>query len=185
MPPKEKTPKAMVTKTAFEMTREYGFAEVTARKLADRLGCSTQPIFRAYENMYELRTDIFYMSSEFFYEHILSKKSRSKPSYLTVSLAYIELARQERHLFELIASVDDFGTQTVQEFIKNDEWKAIIEKLPGMEDKTTEAKNEVFMMLWMFVHGLASLIVSNRVSYTEREIKSLLTKAYEGFCSQS
>ena len=39
--------------TAFAMTREEGFANVTARKVAAKAGCSTQPIFRVYKNMEE------------------------------------------------------------------------------------------------------------------------------------
>ena len=94
MPPKEKVSKAMIEGTAFEMTREYGFSAVTARKLAEKLGCSTQPIFRAYENMDELRTDLFYMSADFFLEHIL-RKSRRSPAYMGLALSYIEFARCE------------------------------------------------------------------------------------------
>lgn len=184
MPPKEKVSKVNVQDAAFEMTREYGFKEVTARKLAQRLGCSTQPIFRAYENMEELRTELFYMSTEFFCERMLSKKSRSKPVYLTLALSYIELARDEKNLFELIAAVDDFGCQTIQEFLKAEEWKEMIDRLPGMENKADDVKSELFTMLWMFVHGLTALVVSRRVDFTDKEIRELITKAYNGFMSQ-
>ena len=44
--------------TAFEMTREEGIAGVTARRVAARAGCSTQPIFRVYENMEELQAAV-------------------------------------------------------------------------------------------------------------------------------
>ena len=112
MPPKEKVSKAMIEKAAFEMTREYGFSEVTARKLAERLGCSTQPIFRAYENMEELRADLFYMSTDFMIEKMLGSKGKS-PAYAALALSYIDFAKTEKNLFELIASVDDFGTRTM------------------------------------------------------------------------
>ena len=93
MPPKEKVSKARVSETAFEMTREYGFSEVTARKLAERLGCSTQPIFRAYENMDELRCDLFYMSVEFFLQNMLAKKGRT-PAYMGLALSYIGIFKK-------------------------------------------------------------------------------------------
>jgi len=184
MPPKEKVSKVRVADTAFEMTREYGFTEVTARKLAERLGCSTQPIFRSYENMDELRADLFYMSAQFYCDYILSKKSRNKPVYMTVAQSYIELACTEKNLFEFIASVDDFGTQTIDEFLKRDEWAQIVDRLPGVENKKPEEKRELFLMYWMFVHGLASLVVSKRVELSDKKIKELLEKAYLGFCSQ-
>ena len=183
MPPKEKVSKARVSETAFEMTREYGFSEVTARKLAQQLGCSTQPIFRAYENMDELRCDLFYMSVEFFLENMLAKKGRT-PAYMGLALSYIEFARTERNLFELIASVDDFGTQTVSEFLKSDEGMLILQKIKGSSEVTDAEGRELFIMFWMFVHGMAALIAGNRVEFTDRQIRTYITKAYEGFVSQ-
>ncbi len=183
MPPKEKVSKVRIEDTAFEMTREYGFSEVTARKLADRLGCSTQPIFRAYENMDELRTDLFYMSADYFISRILSQKGRS-PAYLGLALSYIEFAKEEKNLFELIASVDDFGTRTISEFLKSDEGSQILKKISGSREVTDKKKEELFTMFWMFVHGMAALISGNRVDFSEREIKTYVTKAYEGFISK-
>jgi len=183
MPPKEKVSKAKVSSTAFEMTREYGFSEVTARKLAERLGCSTQPIFRAYENMDELRCDLFYMSTDFFIERMLSKKGKS-PAYMGLALSYIEFAREEKNLFELIASVDDFGTQTITEFLKSEEGAGILKKISQDSDMPDKKKQELFTMFWMFIHGMASLIAGNRVDFTDREIRNYISKAYEGFVMQ-
>lgn len=183
MPPKEKVSKVCVRNTAFAMTREYGFREVTARKLAERLGCSTQPIFRAYENMDELREDLFYMSMDFFFDKMLSVKGKS-PAYLGLAMSYIELANSERNLFELIAAIDDFGTQTIDEFIKSEEGEQIYRKVVGNSQVTEKKKKELFMMFWMFVHGMASLTAGNRLNLNDRETKSLITKTYEGFVGQ-
>lgn len=183
MPPKEKVSKVCVQNTAFAMTREYGFREVTARKLAERLGCSTQPIFRAYENMDELRADLFYMSMNFFIEKMLSVKGKS-PAYLGLAMAYIDLANTEKNLFELIASVDDFGTQTIDEFFDTEDGALIYKKIIGSSQIPEKKKKELFMMFWMFVHGMASLTAGNRLSLNDREIKGLITKTYEGFVGQ-
>ncbi len=182
MPPKEKVSKAMIEKAAFEMTREYGFSEVTARKLAERLGCSTQPIFRAYENMDELRADLFYLSSDFFIEKMLGERTRN-PAYIQLALSYIEFARSEKNLFELIASVDDFGTRTIGQFLAGDEGSQLLRKIAPHQGESEEKKRELFTMFWMFVHGMAALIAGNRVQFSEREIKIYIKKAYEGFLS--
>lgn len=180
MPPKEKVSKARIETTAFEMTREYGFSEVTARKLAQRLGCSTQPIFRAYENMDELRVDLFYMSTDLLIERMLSARSRT-PAYMGLALSYIEFARNEKNLFQLIASVDDFGTQTISEFLKSEEGARIQNKVCGETEGGDKKRQELFTMFWMFVHGMAALIAGNRVEISDKEIRTYITKAYEGF----
>ena len=142
MPPKERVSRVMVLDAAFEMTRECGFENVTARKLAQRLGSSTQPIFRAYENMEML---------------------------------------QEKFLFKLIADIDEYDTGDIHEFLQQGDVGELLENLPGTEKLTEETKKEVFRMVWMFTHGVATLVVSRRVDMDEGEIESMLKKAYEGF----
>ena len=56
----------MILETAFTMTREEGFQNITARKVAAKVGCSTQPIFRVYKNMEELTEELFVRACDFF-----------------------------------------------------------------------------------------------------------------------
>ena len=181
MPPKERVSRVMVLNAAFEMTRESGFENVTARKLAQRLGSSTQPIFRAYENMEMLKEDLFYKSAELFSDHMLKARVKGKPVYLSMGMAYIELARREKYLFKLIADIDEYETDDIHEFLQQGDMGELLEKLPGTEKLSDRDKKEIFRMVWMFTHGVATLVVSKRVEMSEGEIEDMLTKAYEGF----
>ncbi len=181
MPPREKVSKEQVLKTAFEMTREHGFEELTARKLAEKLGSSTQPIFRAYENMEMLKKDLFFKSAEFFSDYMLKKRSGSIPAYLAMGMAYIELAQTERHLFKLLAAIDDYETDTIHEFLQQGDCEELLEKLPDAKELNADKKKELFLMVWMFTHGVATMVTSRRVTLSEKEIKRLLLRAYEGF----
>ena len=180
MPPRERVSKEQVLNTAFRMTRENGFEELTARKLAEQLNSSTQPIFRAYANMDMLKRDLFFKSTEFFSDYMLSKKSKSQPLYLSMGMAYIDLAQRERHLFKLIASIDDYGTDEIREFLQGEN-SELPDKLPDTGEMDGKQKRELFRMIWMFTHGVATLVTAKRVNMTENEIRKLLMKAYEGF----
>lgn len=179
MPPKEKVSKAKVRQAAFAMTREYGFEEVTARKLAEKIGCSTQPIFRAYENMEDLRRDLFYASVDFFADYIISKKSRTQPVYVTMGMAYIELAVREKNLFKLIATIDDYSSETVQDFVKGEEAQDILDKLPDSGKMSDTRRQELFLCIASFTHGLACLVSSGHVKMPDKDIKALLKISYE------
>ena len=48
---KETITKNDILNAAFEMARTEGVGQVSARTLAAKAGCSTQPIFRVYKNM--------------------------------------------------------------------------------------------------------------------------------------
>ncbi len=185
MPPKEKVSRVMVLNAAFEMTRENGFENVTARKLAERLGSSTQPIFRAYENMEMLKEDLFYKSAEMFSDHMLKARVKGKPVYLSMGMAYIDLACREKYLFKLIADIEEYDTDDLHEFLQQGDCNELLEKLPGSEKLTVAQKKEVFRMVWMFTHGVATLVTSNRVSMERDEIENMLKKAYEGFLKVS
>ena len=51
---KESVTKNDILEAAFSILQEEGIEQVTARKLAARANCSTQPIFRIYKNINEL-----------------------------------------------------------------------------------------------------------------------------------
>ena len=51
MPPKAKISKEMILDTVLDITRQAGFDAVNARSIADKLQCSTRPIFTCYKNM--------------------------------------------------------------------------------------------------------------------------------------
>ena len=57
MPPKVKITKAMILNAVLKITQETGFESVNARSIANRLQCSTRPMFTCYENMEELKKD--------------------------------------------------------------------------------------------------------------------------------
>ena len=65
--------KAIISKediidAAFNITKREGFDKITSRGLAAEAGCSTQPIFRIYENMEALKKDVYDRASGFYEE---------------------------------------------------------------------------------------------------------------------
>ena len=158
---------------------------MTARKLAAKLGSSTQPIFRAYENMDTLKEDLFYKSVDFFSENMLKSLGSGEPAYLSMGCAYIELAKGERHLFELVASVEKREGDDIHEFLQKGDCAEMLNNLPDASDLTAAQKREVFGMVWMFTHGVATQVVSGRVELSDEKIRDLLKRAYKGFVTTS
>ncbi len=97
--------------TAFAMTREEGFANVTARKVAAKAGCSTQPIFRVYKNMEELWDAVYERAAAYFLDYYSLYPRTGKTPFANLGMAYIAFAREERHLFELLFVSGDQGSK--------------------------------------------------------------------------
>lgn len=184
MPPQVKVSKEKILSTAFEMTRESGFESVTARKLAERLNCSTQPIFRVYENMDALKRDVFFLGADLFSEYMLKKKGKKDPTYLALGLAYIEIAKKEKNLFKLIAAIEDFQADDIKEFLLRGDVSEYLDTLPEAESLSPKEKKELFMAVWFITHGIATLVVGNRSGLSDKEIRGLITDAYFGLLNE-
>ena len=55
MPPKAKITKQMIVDAGFELAREGGMEHVNARAVAEKLGCSTQPVMYHFQTIEELK----------------------------------------------------------------------------------------------------------------------------------
>ncbi|MCR4923263.1 MAG: TetR/AcrR family transcriptional regulator [Lachnospiraceae bacterium] len=181
MPPKIRVSKEQVLNTAFEMTREDGFAALTARKLAERLASSTQPIFRAYENMDTLKEDLFYKCEGFFGERMEMSANGFEPSYLSMSLKYIELAQREYNLFALLSGAEQYENNEYGVYLQKGNTEDIIRSLPNADELDREEGENLIKLLWIFTHGLAVLIAGKRIIIDKEGIVGMLERAYEGF----
>ena len=66
---KETITKDAIIQAAFSILQEEGIEQVTARKLAAKANCSTQPIFRFYKSMDEVTAELADRSCQFFQDY--------------------------------------------------------------------------------------------------------------------
>ena len=143
-----------------ELLRKEGMTALTARKLAKEAGCSTQPIFRAYQNMDELYADVFDKAAEIFSAHCESCPAVSNVPFVNLGIAYISFAQKEKELFRLLFLSDNrYG-------------KSLVELLNGktgfLKNQITQAKDMgctdpqgLFMKMWMLIHGSACMSLTD------------------------
>lgn len=77
MPPKARISKEMILDTVLGLAREDGFDTVNARRIVDRMNCSTQPIFTCYENMEELKRDFLEFAFAFYQQYVADYEKSS------------------------------------------------------------------------------------------------------------
>ena len=77
MPPKAKISKEMILDTVLDITRQAGFDAVNARSIADKLQCSTRPLFTCYKNMDELKIEFLDFAFEFYNQYVADYRAVS------------------------------------------------------------------------------------------------------------
>ena len=68
--PKQRITKEMVVNAAFEIARSSGMEQVMVKNIADKIGCSVQPIYSYCKNMDGLRTDVVEQTNIFIRQYI-------------------------------------------------------------------------------------------------------------------
>lgn len=173
----------MLLDTAFAMTREEGFANVTARKVAAKAGCSTQPIFRVYKNMDELWSAVYEKAARFFQDYYSLYPRMGKTPFSNLGLAYIAFAREEKHLFELLFVNGGSGRKSMYELLNGTEGNVMYEIQLARASGCPDAGG-LFMKMWIFIHGAACMTLTGDYDLSDVQTMELLERSYEAFAGR-
>lgn len=182
MPPKTKITKETILSAALEIVRERGFASINARELAGKIGCSTQPIFSNYPTMDALKEDILSYAGEIYTDYLKTDIEKNEyPPYKSSGMAYIRFAQEEKELFKLLFMRDRTGEdQTVRED-GFEEIVAIAQKNLGI---SYEEALVFHLEMWVYVHGIATMIATSYLKFDKELISRMLSDAYLGLKKQ-
>jgi AcrR family transcriptional regulator len=180
MPPKTIVSKEAILEVAFQLTREHGFQSVNARVIAKQLGCSTHPIFRAYANMTELKEDLFRYIENFYNQFMESRMSGSN-LFLSIGLAYIQFARKESNLFQMIFMTHNFELKDFMDLINQEDNREIIRAIALSSALDEERAKKLYLHVWLYTHGIASMVSMNNVRLSDEQIEGMLKDAYIAF----
>ncbi|MEH2953639.1 TetR/AcrR family transcriptional regulator [Candidatus Merdisoma sp. JLR.KK011] len=165
MPPKAKITKVKILNTVLEITRETGFETVNARSIANKLQCSTRPIFTCYENMDELKKDFLNFAYNYYEQYVTSYRDSEKiNSYLVYPLSYIEFAQKETCLFKFlfISDMDLNMTKTTDFYKEEDNEKKARDFSESIGIRLEKAKT-IFLDLFLYSHGIAVLTATKKM----------------------
>ncbi len=170
----------MILDTSFAMTREEGFRNITARKVAAKVGCSTQPIFRVYKNMEELWDAVYDKAVQYFRDYLSLFPRTGKRPFANLGVAYIAFAKEEKHLFELLFLDGENRKLSMYEILNGDNGNVVYEiNLASVQG--CEEPEDIFHKMWIFIHGAACLALTGNYELSNVETLKLLEKTYDGF----
>lgn len=177
---KETITKTYLFDTAFEMLREEGIENITARKLANRAGCSTQPIFRLYENMEELWQELFERAVDYFEEYYNNAKIYDFTPFVNLGITYIEFAVKEKNLFKMLFLAENRYGRSLYEIL-NGKSGAVGREFAKAKNEGCRNPGDLFMKMWIFIHGSACMSITGDYDLNMEETKQLLRTVYKGF----
>jgi AcrR family transcriptional regulator len=169
---------------AVALIREQGWAQVTTRKIARRMGSSTMPIYSHVKSVdeleHEIRARVRSMLKEF------QLRSYTDQPLLNLAFGYVAFARDEKQLFRFLyldspdvlesGNLSGMKESFLEQFGKDSPVGAA---LSAMEEAGEEA---MIQNTWIFTHGLAMLVNSGSLgSCPDNTILGYLQGAGEAF----
>ena len=180
----KKITKDMIVDAALEIFRAEGFDAVTSRRVAFKLGCSTQPIYFEYKNMDELKNDIVKkvvgQLNEIFSS--VSNEGKEEPDefvYRSFGLSFLKFVQADPFVFRQIYIVDGkIGRQ-----VDNHRMPIILNILENKYGYKKETALAIHKMASCSLMGMAVFVSSGYKKISEDEMQKNLGILFASICS--
>jgi len=180
----KKITKDMIVDAALEIFRAEGFDAVTSRRVAFKLGCSTQPIYFEYKNMDGLKNDIVKkvvgQLNEIFSS--VSNEGKEEPDefvYRSFGLSFLKFVQADPFVFRQIYIVDGkIGRQ-----VDNLRMPIILDILENKYGYKKETALAIHKMASCSLMGMAVFVSSGYKKISEDEMQKNLGILFASICS--
>lgn len=176
--------KEIILDAAFQLLLREGYTAINITSLAKTIGCSTQPIAWHFGNMEGLRTELLEYCVRFLgrifcgikSEHVMEQLEDIASGYITLAFDYPNLYR-----YFYMSDVDGRKMNELTKSLRSDNYEKAIQMIQKEYGVSAEAALQHMVNLQMYVHGIASYMVSQRGFSSKEEVMEMIHKANEAF----
>ena len=113
------------------------------------------------------------------YDEFINSKIDNKKALLTLCIAYVEFANDYKNLFISLFLSDNLKWQKIED-VFDEKWnQGAIINLVNKHGITFDEAKELFLQMWLYSNGLATLIATNQIKLDEEKIMIRLVKMYK------
>lgn len=168
MPRKRRILKHHILDAALELMREEEFDRFTARKIAECLNASTQPIYKEFKNMDDLKVNLTAYVQDKMDERIF-KLEDEQLQIRDVCKNYILFSKNEGCLFAALFMGREVNATTLHAYIF-DQLHHVLDRHEKAKGRSREDKDQLLNILWPAVHGFAILTAQGKYELPDEEL---------------
>ena len=179
MPPKCKFTREEIIAAALDIARKQGIEAVTARALGEKLESSSKPVFSIFANMEEVQEETLKAARALYNEYI-AQALASEQAFREVGSQYIRFAITEPKLFQMLFMSEQTEKRSALGILpmiddNYEEILASVQKGYGLDETTAKS---FYRHLWIYTHGIASLIATGVCSFRPEEIGEMVAEIF-------
>lgn len=181
--PKQKMTKDAIVEAAFEIARERGMEHVLVKNIAEKLGCSVQPIYSYCHNMDGLRQDVTDKTCAFIKKYI-ADHIEGDDVFAGTGKAFIRLAKQEPHLFKIFILHPRDGISSLHDLYRTESDPCIAEDISEKLHISTERAKQLHLHMLIYTIGLGTIFSVCSPGISADDIYTQQEDAYAAFLKQ-
>ncbi len=185
MPPKAELTREKILNAAFELVREEGLEAMTTRRIAQRLQCSTQPIYSACGNMEQIREAVLARAGECARDYMIGYRDDRYTGALKLALGFMRFAQVERPLFRALylsgyLQYDPNTDLMLGEKLLGEGTDAgFFRQGSRIHRLTVEQRRQLYKKLSIYLIGIGTMLNTNAMKLEMQEAAAMVTEMYE------
>lgn len=166
----KKVTKEMIIQAGLAVLRDNGFEAINARSIAAKSGFSTQPIYKEFTSIEELKAAIHVAAIQLHNEKIAHYRKQGA-QYAAYGLGFIRFAAEEKQLFRYLyleghVKVDPNQGRMLEILMKEHGWDL-------------ETCEQFQLDMTLYTNGLAIMAYVGTVQMSDEEIAQCLSREYQ------
>jgi len=178
--PKQRITKEMVINAAFEISRKYGMDKATVKTIAEKLGCSVQPIYSYCKNMDSLRSDVAEKARDFVQKYVSGSIDKND-LFRSTGHAYIKIAKEEPHIFRLYLFQERKDISSLEDLYHTETNPAVAEMIAKSLKIPISTARQLHLSMLIYTIGIGTIFSVTSSSISEEEIFNQQELAYQAF----
>ncbi len=181
MPPKAEITKEKMEAAAFDLVRTQGLDELTARSIAHKLNCSTQPIYSVYGSMEQLKDDVLHRVTDFALDVMKRYENRNNKYAMNLLIGCLLFSQDERHLFRALY-LSDYRSQFLarnKDRLQEEVYAAFLgidSRLASLEESK---RKQIFVKLMTYWLGIGTVVNTKPGAIGLQEATDMLEEMYK------
>ena len=183
--PKQRITKEMILDTAFAIARREGMANVLVKNVSSQLGCSVQPIYSYYKNIEDLRQDLVEHTKKYFQSYLAQCMEQTGLSFRQVGYSYLQFAREESHLFQLLFLRKRQDLHSLQDIYLAECSPSITAHLSKTLQISPAKAKALQMHMAFYTMGISAILATSQSQIPIDQLMSQLESAYQCFLEEA
>ncbi len=154
MPPKTRFTKEQVVRAAFAIIDKRGLKALSAREVARKLKSSTAPVYSYFKTMEKLKRAVAKKGKNLMIEYAV--KPYTDIVFLNMGVGFASFARDHKQLFRAFFLESGEFKDVVNKYLEYLQNELVKDK--RFESMPSENRGELLRKMWIFTHGLATLM---------------------------